>query len=65
MGIARRSGIQGRVSLDSYIVSATDYHGLRHTYGDGSWTREDFERRHILFQDMDGRYVEKLLAGDG
>ena len=65
MGIARRSGIQGSVSLDSYIVSATDYHDLRGTYGDGSWTLEDFERRHILFQDLDGRYVEKLLAGDG
>ena len=64
-GIARRSGVGGRVSLDSYIVSATSYEDLRPKYGDGKWSREDFARRHILFPDAHRKYIETLLAGDG
>ena len=63
-GIARRSGLHGKVSLDSFIVSATDYHDLRPKYGEGSWTREDFATRHILFPDESGGYIERLLAGE-
>ena len=63
--IARRSGVGGEVSLDSYIVSATPYGDLKPKYGDGSWSRKDFERRHILFPDWDGEYIETLLAGCG
>ena len=62
-GIVRRSGVGGRVSLDCYIVSATAYEELRGRYGDGTWTREEFARRHILFLDARGRYIERLLAG--
>ena len=61
-GIARRSGMAGEVSLDSFIVSATKYDDLRRRYGDGSWTRADFAARHILFPDEAGRYLETLLA---
>ena len=64
-GIARRSGVGGQVSLDSYIVSATSYHDLREHYGDGKWSRKEFARRHILFRDHTGRYIERLLAGEG
>lgn len=60
----RRSGVGGRVSLDSYIVSATSYGDLKPKYGDGKWSREDFARRHILFLDDKGRYIGQLLAGD-
>ena len=61
-GIAQRSGTKGNISLDSYVVSATDYHKLRPKYGDGSWTREDFAQRHILFRDRDAKYIGVLLA---
>ena len=64
-GIARRSGVGGRVSLDSYIVSATSYCELKQNYGDGKWSLAKFARRHILFLDGKGRYIERLLAGDG
>ena len=64
-GIARRSGVEGRVSLDSYIVSATSYEDLKPKYGDGKWSREKFARRHILFPDDGGLYIERLLAGGG
>ena len=62
-GISGRSAVGGRVRLDSFILSATDYHDLRPKYGDGSWTRDDFARRHILFRDERRRYVGVLLAG--
>ena len=42
------------VSLDSYIVSATPYEKLHPFDDDGSWTREDFAEKHILFQDDRG-----------
>ena len=59
--IAQRSGVAGKVCLDSFIVSATEYRTLKPLYGDGSWSREKFAARHILFPD-DMQYIEKLLA---
>ena len=61
-GIAQRSGLPGKVRLDSFIVSATSYHDLRPKYGDGSWTRENFARKHILFPDGRREYIELLLT---
>ena len=61
-GIARRSQRAAEVTLDSFIISATEYGELRPRYGDGSWTVEDFARRHILFQE-DAGYVGRLLGG--
>ncbi len=63
-GIARRSGVAGKVSLDSFIVSATKYRELRPRYGDGSWTQEEFATRHILFPDESGDYLEEMLAAE-
>ena len=61
-GIVRRSGVGAKVSLDCFIVSATDFNELRPKYGDGKWTREKFADRHILFQDGQGKYIEALLT---
>ena len=60
--IARRSEVRWKVSLDSFIVSATSHGDLQPRYGDGSWTQEDFAERHILFFDYKGEYIERLLA---
>lgn len=60
--IACRSGVAREVSLDSLVVSATEYDELRRRYGDGSWTKEDFARRHILFADRDWTCLDTLLA---
>ena len=49
--------------MDCYIVSATSHAELKPKYGDGTWKREDFVRRHILFPDARGRYIERLLVG--
>ena len=62
-GIARRSGVGGEVSLDSYIVSATAYGDLKAKYGDGRWSRKKFARRHILFPDDKGNYIQTLFTG--
>ncbi len=51
------------VSLDSYIVSATPFDELRRNYDDGSWTRERFKEKHILFRDGgSGRGCDYLAA---
>ncbi len=60
-GIASRSNVAGVVSLDSFIVSATEYRELRLRYG-ALWSKEEFAERHILFPDENGDYIEKLLA---
>ena len=48
--MARPPGVS-RVTLDSFIVSATRYDDLRLRYDDGTWTREQFAEKHILFQE--------------
>ncbi len=42
------------VTLDSFIVSATPFADLQPRYEDGSWTREHFAEKHILFQEERG-----------
>ena len=62
--IAGRSGTPN-VQLDSFIVSATTYEDLRIRYDDGTWTRDDFAAKHILFQDP-GQvpdYIKQILKG--
>jgi len=56
----KKAGLKN-VVLDSFIVSATPYDTLRDYYGDGTWTRQDFADRHILFFD-DTAYVETLMT---
>ncbi len=48
--IGRRSRKKD-VSLDAFIISATPYNELYEHYEDGTWTREKFAERHILFQE--------------
>ena len=52
------------VALDSYIVSATPFEDLQPKYDDGTWPRERFAERHILFpaRDEDYDYLALLLA---
>ena len=63
--ISRRSA-RGGVSLDSYIVSATPYDDLYKRFDNGTWTRADFARRHILFSERDRPdgydYIAELLG---
>ncbi len=56
--VSKRSQMSN-VSMDSFIVSATPFDKLRKRYGDGSWEREDFEERHILFFEHD--YIKRIL----
>ena len=37
------------ISLDSYIISQTDFDTLQKHYGDGNWSKEKFAAHHILF----------------
>ena len=52
------------VTLDSFIVSATPYEELRARYGDGTWNKELFGARHILFRERTDTYdyVARMIA---
>jgi hypothetical protein len=52
--IAARS-VHKRVTLDSYIISATKYDDLRKKY-EGTWDRAKFATAHILFLERDNVY---------
>lgn len=58
-GIARKMakppGVT-KVTLDSFIVSRTSYDELHRRYDNGTWSREQFAEKHILFQEDRGDY---------
>lgn len=62
--IGRRSG-QKKITLDSYIISATPYQDLRKRYDDGSWNMEKFATAHILFMERSDEYdyMERIFRG--
>ena len=51
------------ITLDSFIISATDYDELREYYGDGNWSKQQFSEKHILFfpRSEEYDYVVKLF----
>jgi hypothetical protein len=49
------------VSLDAFIISTTPYDILHEHYGEGTWDRERFAQKHILFFEEDN-YIEKLFT---
>ena len=61
--IAARSGTKSQITLDSYIVSGTPYDDLRKKY-EGTWDREKFASKHILFLERSGDYdyMERLFV---
>jgi len=68
-GLAKRIGERSKlknvkkVTLDSYIISATRYEDLYEKYDDGTWNRERFAEAHILFPERNGEYdyMERLF----
>jgi hypothetical protein len=62
--IGDRSGRRD-IALDAYIISATPYDDLYQRYDDGTWDRERFAEKHILFQERGPEYdyMKLLLAG--
>lgn len=62
--IAERSKTAQQITLDSYIMSATPYDDLCKKYDDGTWDREKFAEKHILFPECnDGYDYLKRLFG--
>ena len=58
-----RSATDG-VTLDSYIVSETEYEDLRKRMS-GNWSQSDFADEHILFPERndDYDYLTNILTG--
>lgn len=50
------------ITLDSFIVSATPFDDLQPRYEDGSWSRERFAEKHILFQEERGPTAYDYVA---
>ncbi|MDK2876622.1 MAG: hypothetical protein PWQ22_1032 [Archaeoglobaceae archaeon] len=48
------------LKMDAFIVSVSSYDDIKKTFGEGSHTKEDFEKRNILFQE-DEKYIEKIF----
>lgn len=65
--IAQRSGGQPAVELDAFLISTTPYPELRLHYENGSWDREDFAAKHILFPERNAEYdyLERILGTAG
>jgi len=61
--IGRRSG-RDDIALDAFIISATRYDDLYQHYDDGTWSREKFAEKHILFPERNKEYdyLRRLLA---
>lgn len=54
-----------RVTLDSYIVSATSYEDLHRKYDDGTWSRDKFAGHHILFPERNDGYDYLQIIFEG
>lgn len=50
------------VTLDAFIVSETPFDDLRPRYDDGSWTREQFADKHILFREPGYAYIGAIVG---
>jgi hypothetical protein len=64
--LAREIGKRSRrqdIALDSYTISGTSFDDLCQRYDDGTWDREKFAQRHILFQERSQEYdyMKKLF----
>ena len=64
--ISKRSGATD-VELDSFIISETRYEELHKNYDDGTWDREKFAAKHILFPERSAGYdyLAKILQSTG
>ena len=60
--ISQRSGTTN-VGLDSFIISETPYEVLCKQYDDGTWDKEKFAAKHILFPERNDEYdyLAKML----
>ena len=56
--ITRNLG-EKNIKLDSFIISRTPFDQLRNKWGKNSWTKKDFDNRHILFFDDD--YISAIF----
>ncbi len=49
---------------DAFILSISSYEDIRNTFGEGNYTKDDFEEHNIVFQE-DTEYIEKIIERIG
>lgn len=53
------------VKMDAYVISKTSYDDLYKRYEDGTWDRNKFAEKHILFQERTAEYDYMTLLFEG
>ena len=48
------------LQLDAFIISTSSYDDIKYIFGEGRYSKEDFKKHNILFQE-DKEYIEKLF----
>lgn len=49
------------ITLDSYIISATEFESVQHNWGT-EWDKDRLEEHHVLFFDNDGDYIHQIFS---
>jgi hypothetical protein len=52
------------IELYSFILSITPYRDIKDRFGEGNYTKEDFEEHNIIFQ-KDDEYIKKIFEKVG
>ncbi|MBW9220670.1 DEAD/DEAH box helicase family protein [Methanothermococcus sp. SCGC AD-155-M21] len=52
------------IQLDAFILSTSSYDDIKGIFGEGNYTKEDFEKHNILFQE-DRNYIKKIFKKIG
>ncbi|MCD6447554.1 MAG: hypothetical protein J7L58_00710, partial [Thermoplasmata archaeon] len=60
----KKKGESVNLMLDAFIISISHYDDIKATFGDRNYTKEEFEKRNILFQE-DEMYIKKILEKAG
>ena len=60
----KRKGEPVSLMLDAFIISVSSYDDIKATFGEGRYTKEEFEKYNILFQE-DEMYIKKILEKTG
>ncbi len=60
----RGRGDRVNLILDAFIISVSSYYDVKNTFGEGNYSKEEFERHNVLFQE-DPKYVKKIFEKAG
>ena len=60
----KKRGESANLILDAFIISVSPYNDIKPTFGEGKYTKEEFEKHNIFFQE-DYAYIRKIFKKIG